>query len=737
MFPKIPFLAYLGVKEKVILPLVVVGIAVGLGSVWYILSLSTAQVTQATLHTAQVLISQVREMRGYYTKNVVARVQNEGIEVTHDFAEHSKAIPLPATMVHQMNEALSEKAGFTIRLYSEFPFPFRQDGGARDKFEREALQFLKANPQEAFWRQEIYKGVPSIRYAKADLMVADTCVTCHNSHPQSPKTDWKVGDVRGILEVIIPIDHALGVFRTGARNMGLGVGGGLFLILMVTVLTLHHTFKPLRKMSEIATKIAVGDIEQTVDHYARDEIGTLAQAFRGLINYSKETARIAEALSRGDLTISINARSPQDILSHSFLRVCETLRNLVAETNTLLEAAREGNLHIRGNVTSFQGVYADFIQGLNTMLEAVVAPITEAAAVLERVATQDLTTHMQGEYRGAFARIKNALNTAITNLAEALAQVTGAAEQVSSAAGEISAGSQALAQGASEQASSLQEVSSSLQEMASMSNQNAAKAQEAERLSTSAWHSAEQGTTSMQRLSVAIAQIKASANETAKIVKTIDEIAFQTSLLALNAAVEAARAGEAGKGFAVVAEEVRTLAMRSAEAAKSTAHLIEESVQNVEQGVVLNQEVQSKFEEIQAHVQKLNTIIAEIAVASAQQNEGVAQINAAVEQLNQLTQQNTANSEESASTAQELSGQAEMLKNLVTTFQVKPVEQAPAQVSPPEPPPIIQPAPFPRKQEAQVRAETKETLEDRKVAAKPPESFFSLQNEDMKILKEF
>jgi methyl-accepting chemotaxis protein len=244
------------------------------------------------------------------------------------------------------------------------------------------------------------------------------------------------------------------------------------------------------------------------------------------------------------------------------------------------------------------------------------------------------------------------------------------AEQVTSAAGQISSGSQSLAQGSSEQASSLEEISSSLQEMAAMTKQNAGNATEAKGLTDGTQTSVVRGVDSMHRLSEAIDKIKASSDATAKIIKTIDEIAFQTNLLALNAAVEAARAGDAGKGFAVVAEEVRNLAMRSAEAAKNTANMIEDSVKNADNGVSLNQEVLKNLEEINGQVKKVGEVMAEIAAASDQQSQGVDQVNTAVEQMNQVTQQTAANAEESASAAEELSSQAAEMKSMVASFEL-------------------------------------------------------------------
>jgi len=254
--------------------------------------------------------------------------------------------------------------------------------------------------------------------------------------------------------------------------------------------------------------------------------------------------------------------------------------------------------------------------------------------------------------------ITKPVNRIITDLSEG-------SEQVSSASAQVSAASQSLAEGASEQAAGLEETSSSLEEMASMTKRNAESAQQANTLSGEARTAADKGNEAMARMNGAIADIQKSAGETAKIIKVIDEIAFQTNLLALNAAVEAARAGEAGKGFAVVAEEVRNLAMRSAEAAKNTSAMIEESVKNSETGVNIAGEVAKMLEEITGAAGKVNDLVAEINAASQEQSQGIDQVNVAVAQMDKVTQQNAANAEESASASEELNAQAEQMNGVV------------------------------------------------------------------------
>jgi methyl-accepting chemotaxis protein len=471
----------------------------------------------------------------------------------------------------------------------------------------------------------------------------------------------------------------------------------------------------------------IGALEIVSDQTA---IKRAARVSQKIAQYQEvEVARLTESLNRmaqGDLSFRLDvADGDADTaeVRENFLTIsraignsAQAVRNLASDALMLSSSAVEGKLAARADASTHRGEYNKIIQGVNDTLDAVIGPLTMAARYVDQISKgiipekitdryngdfneiknnlnacidalrgiieedggaallaasqKDLTARVKRDYQGAFDTMKRNINILLENLEQGFSQVATATEQVASASAQIGTGSQALAQGASEQASSLEEISSSLQEMASMTRMNTGNAIEARKLSDDAKVTTSRGVESMHRLTDAVKSIKTSSDQTAKIVKTIDEIAFQTNLLALNAAVEAARAGEAGKGFAVVAEEVRNLAMRSAEAAKSTSNLIEESVRNTENGVVINQEVLKNLDEIAGQVNKVSEMMSEISAGSEQQSQGIDQINTAVEQMNQLTQHNAANSEESASAAEELGSQAEELRMMVSAYRL-------------------------------------------------------------------
>jgi methyl-accepting chemotaxis protein len=400
-------------------------------------------------------------------------------------------------------------------------------------------------------------------------------------------------------------------------------------------------------------------IVQGVNNTLEAVTGPLGVAARCVDQISKGNipARLADTYSGDFATLKDN------------LNTCiDAINRLLADTNALATAAGEGRLSARADASAHQGDFRRVVEGVNHTLDAILAPVSEAGNVLEKLARKDLRSRMVGSYQGDNARIKDALNATAESLHEALDQVAQAADQVSAAAGQIASSSQTVADGASQQASALEETSSSLESMNAMVRRSADNARQANVLATNAKSAATGGSVAVEQMTFAMTKIRASAEGTSQIIKDINEIAFQTNLLALNAAVEAARAGEAGRGFAVVAEEVRSLALRSKEAAMKTEELIRESVRQAGEGEETAKEVNARLTEIVDGVTKVSGIISEISASSTEQASGVEQINRAVTDMNRVTQQNAANSEESSSAAAELSSQSEELASMVATF---------------------------------------------------------------------
>ena len=291
---------------------------------------------------------------------------------------------------------------------------------------------------------------------------------------------------------------------------------------------------------------------------------------------------------------------------------------------------------------------------------ALAAPAAELEAPALRLGQAILALGLGALAAGAAIMLMTARSIS-RPIQRVLDAMSNSAEQTTSSAGQVSSASQSLAESASEQAASLEETNSSLEEMSSLTQNNAESAQKANDLARQARAAADTGATDMQAMGAAMEGIKASSDDIGKIIKTINEIAFQTNILALNAAVEAARAGEAGMGFAVVADEVRNLAQRCAQSAKETTVKIEGAVNKTTQGVQLSAKVSRGLQEIVAKVRQVDELVAAVTAASKEQSGGVSQINTAITQMDKMTQSNAASAEETASAAEELNAQARAL----------------------------------------------------------------------------
>jgi methyl-accepting chemotaxis protein len=348
----------------------------------------------------------------------------------------------------------------------------------------------------------------------------------------------------------------------------------------------------------------------------------------------------------------------------------ENLQAVASAVEQLAASSQEGRLSERADASRLSGDWASLAGGLNGMLEVLQAPVRDASVALSALAGRDLRARITAAYRGDHAALREAVNGTATSLDEALQQVALTAREVSSAASQIASSSQAVASGASEQATSLLETTSRLEAVSGITRRASQHAVEASAIARQAGGSAQEGVTAVQGMQSAMARIRASAEGTSQIIRDINDIAFQTNLLALNAAVEAARAGDAGRGFAVVAEEVRSLALRSKEAASKTESLIRDSVRQAEEGEASAHNVAGKLGDIVGSVEKVGAIVAEIAASAAEQASGIDQVLHAASEMDRVTQQNAASAEQSSSAAEELSTQAAELTTMLGTFRL-------------------------------------------------------------------
>lgn len=299
--------------------------------------------------------------------------------------------------------------------------------------------------------------------------------------------------------------------------------------------------------------------------------------------------------------------------------------------------------------------------------------ISDAGNVLKNMAEGnfDISSGCEDRYVGEFSSMVKSLNHINNKLTDTLQSINRASDQVSSGAGQVSIAAQGLSQGATEQAAAVEELSATVIQISSQVKNNAQNAQEADSLSAKSQSEINLSNQQMTNMISAMNAISDSSHEIAKIVKTIDDIAFQTNILALNAAVEAARAGEAGKGFAVVADEVRNLAQKSAEAVKSTTKLIDDSVKSVENGMSIANNTAKSLEEVVTSSSRVSELVTEIAAACVQQSEAISQVTSGIDQISTVVQTNSATAEESAAASEELSSQAVVLKGMVAKFKLR------------------------------------------------------------------
>ncbi len=476
-----------------------------------------------------------------------------------------------------------------------------------------------------------------------------------------------------------------------------GILTGLAIFILCVFFIAPAITKPLDKLKKLVHEFTRGNYDVEIDNKSKDEIGELTEAFKVLRKAQEEKIHAAEQIASG-IPCKVPLASDKDALAIAFNKEVDTLKELLEEADLLIKANEEGNLSYRGNAEKFKGEWGKLISGINSILDAISAPINEAAKVLLVMAEGNLAVEVKGNYKGDHQLIKKYINSVNKSLSIALRKVSEGSFATSDAAHQISLNINQMAAGADEQRRQSSEIITAVEQMTktildTSENANSASiaAKDAGNVAIEGGKVVEETIKGMYRISEVVKKSATTTKELGKgsdqigeIIQVINDIADQTNLLALNAAIEAARAGEQGRGFAVVADEVRKLAERTTKATKEIADMIkkiqkdtgeavtsmEQGTKEVEKGILLADKAGKSLKEIIEGSNKVLDIVSQVAAASEEQSMASKQISVNIESIASVTNQNAEGIRQVESASEDLKRLTENLQSMIAQFKI-------------------------------------------------------------------